>query len=93
MFTFVMQYENASFQEAVKLLAERAGVSLPDLQEGEEARKRDSKRARLLEVNKEAARYFIISLEARQGRLDMPTSTKDSLARKPLSISGWALQT
>lgn len=92
-FTFVMQYENASFQEAVKLLAERAGVSLPDLQEGEEARKRDSKRARLLEVNKEAARYFIISLEARQGRPDMPTSTKDSLARKPLSISDWALQT
>lgn len=67
-FTFVMQYENASFQEAVKLLAERAGVSLPDLQEGEEARKRDSKRARLLEVNKEAARYFYYQLRSKAGQ-------------------------
>ena len=55
-FTFVMQYENYSFQEAVKFLADRAGVNLPEMEYGEEAKKRESQRARLLEVNKEAAK-------------------------------------
>ena len=57
-FTFVMQYENYSFQEAVKLLADRAGVNLPEMEYGEEVKKRESQRARLLEVNKEAAKYL-----------------------------------
>src|SRR5574344_833254 len=46
-FTFVMQYENYSFQEAVKLLADRAGVNLPEMEYGEEVKKRESQRARL----------------------------------------------
>ena len=50
-FTFVMQYENYSFQEAVKLLAQRAGVDLPEVEYTEEVKKRESQRARLLEVN------------------------------------------
>lgn len=66
-FTFIMRYENYSFGEAVRLLAERAGVSLPEVEYNEEARKRESWRSRLLEVNKEAAKYFYYQLRARQG--------------------------
>lgn len=67
-FTFVMQYENYSFQEAVKLLADRAGVNLPQMEYGEEVKKRESQRARLLEVNKEAAKYFYYQLRSERGQ-------------------------
>ena len=87
-FTFVMQYENASFQEAVKLLAERAGVSLPDLQEGEEARRRDSKRARLLEVNKEAARYFYYQLRSKAGQAGYAYLHKRQLSEETIKHFG-----
>lgn len=48
------------FPEAVKILADRAGVKLPEVEETPEQKKKAGKRMRLLEVNKEAARYFII---------------------------------
>ena len=67
--TFLMEYENYSFQEAVKALADRAGVALPQMEYSQEARKADSRRAKLLEVNKEAAKYFYYQLRARQGSI------------------------
>ena len=38
-FSFVMQYENFTFPEAVKMLAERAGVNLPEVEYTEEMRR------------------------------------------------------
>lgn len=66
-FTFLMEYENYSFQEAVKLLAERAGIKLPEGEPGPEARARDGRRAELLKVNKEAAKYFYFQLRGKTG--------------------------
>lgn len=66
--TFLMQYENATFQEAVKMLADRAGVSLPEVEYSEEMRKKESRRAKLLEVNKEAAKYYYYLLRSPKGR-------------------------
>ncbi|MBE5868632.1 MAG: DNA primase [Lachnospiraceae bacterium] len=66
-FTFVMNYENYTFGEAVKLLADRAGVNLPELEYSEEMKQKENYRARLLEVNKEAAKYFYYQLRAPQG--------------------------
>lgn len=42
MFTFIMEYENQTFPEAVKILADRAGIALPEaeLTEGTEKRKK-----------------------------------------------------
>ncbi|MDE7447327.1 MAG: DNA primase [Lachnospiraceae bacterium] len=67
-FTFLMEYENYSFPEAVKALAERAGVNMPELEYSEEARKKESRRSKLLEVNKEAAKYFYYQLRSKQGQ-------------------------
>ena len=67
-FTFLMEYENYSFPEAVKALAERAGVNLPEAEYNEEARKKESRRTKLLEVNKEAAKYFFYQLRRGQGQ-------------------------
>lgn len=66
-FTFLMEYENYSFQEAIKLLAERAGIKLPEGEPGKEARARESRRAELLKVNKEAAKYFYFQLRGKTG--------------------------
>ena len=61
--TFVMKYENCTFPEALKMLAEKAGVELPQAEYSEEARRRQ----RLLEVNKEAAKFYYILLRNGQG--------------------------
>lgn len=67
--TFLMEYENATFQEAVKMLADRAGVALPEVEYSEEMRRREGRRTKLLEVNKEAARYYYYLLRSERGRI------------------------
>ncbi len=68
-FTFIMEYENYTFPEAIKFLAEKAGISLPEAEYGEEARRRESRRGQLLAVNKEAAKYFYYQLRTGRGAL------------------------
>ncbi|MDO4324179.1 MAG: DNA primase [Lachnospiraceae bacterium] len=66
-FTFVMEYENYTFPEALKLLAERAGVSLPEQEYSEEARKQRDLKSSVRDINKMAARYFYYLLRSPQG--------------------------
>ena len=66
-FTFLMEYENDTFPEAVKALADRAGIRLPEADASEEEKREQGRRSRLLAVNKEAAKYFYFQLRARQG--------------------------
>ena len=56
-FTFLMEYENFSFMEAVKFLADRAGIALPEAEYLKEAKQRADLKASILEINKIAARY------------------------------------
>lgn len=67
-FTFVMEYENYSFPEAIKFLAQKAGVSLPEAEYSQEMRQKESKRSKLLEINKEAAKYFFYQLRSERGK-------------------------
>ena len=66
-FTFVMEYENYSFVEAVQYLAERSGVQLPKVEMTPEAKRQADIRNRILEVNKEAAQYYVYQLHTKQG--------------------------
>ena len=68
-FTFLMNYENYTFQEAIKELADKAGVKLPELEYSPEYKKEADKKAILLEINKEAAKYFYYQLRQEQGKL------------------------
>ena len=43
------------------MLAERAGVNLPEVEYTEEMRRKEDRRSRLLEINKLAATYFFLS--------------------------------
>lgn len=57
-FTFIMEYENLSFPEAVQYLAEKAGMTLPESsQTGADASKEKYKMV-LREMNRTAAAYF-----------------------------------
>lgn len=67
--TFVMEYENYSFSEALKVLADRAGVKLPVQEYSKEARAQEDLRAALLEINKLAASYFYYQLKKPQGEV------------------------
>lgn len=66
--TFLMEYENYTFREALETLAERAGVELPKGEENAEARRQADLRARILEVNREAGRYFYYQLKGPGGK-------------------------
>lgn len=68
-FTFLMNYENYSFPEAVKILADRVGVKLPEVENSAEIRQRENKRARLLEINKESAKFFYYQLRSPRGTI------------------------
>ena len=66
-FTFIMKYENYTFQEAVKYLADRAGISLPEVEESKEARAASQLKEALLKINQEAAKYFHYILKSDKG--------------------------
>lgn len=67
--TFVMDYENYTFPEALKLLADRAGITLPEVEYTKEEKAKADKRSTLLEINKLAANYFYYQLHQPQGRI------------------------
>ncbi|WP_251390194.1 DNA primase [Mediterraneibacter agrestimuris] len=67
-FTFLMEYENLTFVEAVQMLADRAGVELPKMEYSKEAKERADLKSVLLEINKAAAQYFYVQLKNEQGR-------------------------
>lgn len=66
-FNFISTYDNITFQEAVKVLADRAGIALPEADISEEQRQRNSLKEKILEVNREAAKYYFVMLRDAQG--------------------------
>ena len=66
--TFLMEYENYTFPEALKALADRAGVELPQKEPTREERAQADLRSAILEINKLAAGYFYHQLKQPQGR-------------------------
>ncbi|MCR5790228.1 MAG: DNA primase [Lachnospiraceae bacterium] len=66
--SFVMEYENDSFAEAVERLAERAGISLPKREATPEEKRAADRRERLFAVNKEAGRYYYYKLRENAGQ-------------------------
>ena len=57
-FHFYMEMEHCSFNEAVSQLAERAHMTLPELERDEDYERRRTQRERLLAANREAARFY-----------------------------------
>ena len=66
--TFVMQYENFSFQEALQFLAERAGMTLPEATESRESIEARDRRSVLLKMHKDAAVFYHRYLKSPEGK-------------------------
>lgn len=87
-FTFLMEYENYTFQEALKYLADRAGVELPEEDYSKEARERADTKSILLEINKLAAQYFYVQLKSEQGKTAMNYLKKRELSDDTIKAFG-----
>lgn len=86
--TFLMEYENQTFPEAVRTLAQRAGIALPEADDSKEAKQADSRRAKLLEINKEAAKYFYYQLRTERGSVGMEYLRKRELSDETMNHFG-----
>lgn len=86
--TFVMEYENFSFVEAVRMLAERAGVEIPEVEYSQEAKAKADLKSTLLEVNKLAAKYFYAQLKSEQGKMAYTYLTKRGLSEETIKNFG-----
>ena len=86
--TFLMKYENYSFQEALKALADRAGIRLPEIEYSAEMKKREERRRQLLAVNKEAATYYYRLLRSPKGAVGTAYFEKRALSEETMNRFG-----
>ena len=61
---FIMEIENLSYPDAIRFLAQRAGMTVPE----DDRDGMDKLRARLLALNKDAARYYYQVLQSPEGK-------------------------
>ena len=67
-FSFIMKYENYTFLEAVQMLADRAGVQLPEVSMSPEERRQQDLKAQLYDINKDAAMFYYRMLKSPNGQ-------------------------
>ena len=67
-FSFIMKYENYTFLEAVQMLADRAGIKLPEVSMSPEERRQQDLKAQLYDINREAAMFYYRLLKSPNGQ-------------------------
>ncbi len=82
---FIMEIENLSFRDAVEFLARRAHMELPEDGEDKEVR---NHRARILELNRLAARWFYDNLSKPAGGAALEYIGKRRLTKKTVTAFG-----
>jgi DNA primase len=87
-YNFVMDMEKCEFPEAVKVVAEKCGISIPRPRErSPEEKKENQQRAALVEMHREAQTFFVKQLEgtlegkAARAYLEDRGLDKDAIAR------------
>ena len=80
--TFIQEIENLDFQDAVKFLAEKAGIAVPEVEYDDQAVKENKKRReRLLDLMRETALFYVKNL-----RTDGAKKHRDYLLRRGISM-------
>lgn len=92
-FTFIMEYENYTFVEALKMLAERAGIELPEEEYSKETKEKADLKTAILEVNKLAAKYYYAQLKTEQGKLAHDYLTGRKLSEETITAFGLGYST
>jgi DNA primase len=87
-FKFVMEMEKCAFPEAIRIVAEKCGISIPRPKErSPEERKENQQRSVLVEMHREAQTFFVKQLEgtlegkAARAYLEDRGMDKDAMAR------------
>lgn len=86
--TFLMKYEHYTFPEALRVLAERIGKTLPQEEMSEEARQKAGEKKKLLEIHKEAAKFYYVQLRSEQGGQAMEYFKNRGLTNETLKKFG-----
>mgnify|MGYP002625110011 CR=1 FL=1 len=87
-FSFLMNYNNMTFKEAIEELAPRCGVTLPQREMTRQERQQMDKNSRLFEINKEAAAYYYKVLRSEEGSQAMDYFTKRQLTPETMHKFG-----
>lgn len=83
--SFIMEIENLSFPDAVRFLAKRVNMDVPEDDGDKEAARR---RQRLLSLNKEAARWFYQNLSTPEGAAVVSYLEKRKISKKTATNFG-----
>lgn len=82
---FLMEIENLTFADAVHVLAERSGLTVPDDTMSKETQ---SRRARILELNRDAARFFYTFLLTPEGEAAKKYILKREISKEMVTRFG-----
>ncbi|MCR4892155.1 MAG: DNA primase [Lachnospiraceae bacterium] len=87
-FSFIMNHDGLSFPEAVRYLAERAGITLPEEHYSAQAAKEAGERERIFAVNKEAAAFYFRLLRSPEGEEGRKYFHKRRLSKETMRSFG-----
>ena len=84
---FIMNAEGLDFPDALRFLADRAGIRLPE-NDGSRDEEKYKRKHKMYEMNKDAARYFRECLLSEQGKAAQEYLTKRLLSGKTIAAFG-----
>lgn len=87
-YTFLQKYENFTFPEAIRYLADRANVTLPEIRDTPQMKQVRDKKKRLYEANNAAATFYYYRLRSPGGEIGMQYFQKRNLTKETMQHFG-----
>lgn len=92
-FSFIMEYDKVSFNEAVEILAKRAGLEVPELVFDPEAKARKELIEKIYDINRETARFYYGNIFKEQGQPAREYFAQRGLDSKIVNVFGMGYST
>lgn len=84
--TFIKKIENLDYMDALKLLAQRAGINMPDMNNYDDSLSK--RRRRILEINRETAKFYHSYLVGAHGKAGLNYYLNRGLSMKTIRKFG-----
>jgi len=85
---FIKKYENMDFFDACKLLAENAGMELPEFSKGEEILEKKKKIDKIYNVLRDTANYYYLNLKKPEAKVALDYLAKRSVSNDIIQTFG-----
>jgi DNA primase len=92
-FSFIMEYDKVGFNEAVEILAKRAGLEVPELVFAPEAKARKELIEKIYDINRETARFYYGNIFKEEGQPAREYFAKRGLDSKIVNVFGMGYST